>query len=190
MLLKLIVEPAVEPVLIGELKDVARPATSDDDNQLGRLIRAARSDRESFLNRALITQTWELTLPDFCGSIIELPKPPLQSVTSIKYYDGSNVQQTLAASYYNVVTAGEPGYIELVYGQSWPSVYSRSDAVAIRFVCGYGTSGASVPQEFVEAIKILATHLYDHPEEVVIGNIVTKNYTADMLCWPKRFLRF
>jgi len=84
------VEPSEEPVSIEEAKAHLRVDIEDDDNLILNLITAARKKAETILKRSLITQTliyYPDDWPD--GDYIELPLPPLQSVSSVTYTDYS-----------------------------------------------------------------------------------------------------
>jgi len=135
----------------------------DEDSQITRYITIARRFCERLLNRAFITQTWDLYARDFpAEDEMVLPLPPLQSVTSVKYKDSAGVLQTWAASNYIVDTVREPGRISLKSLVSWPTVYDEIQAVQVRFVCGYGNTAASVPNEVVQGILVKIAGLYEH----------------------------
>jgi uncharacterized phiE125 gp8 family phage protein len=85
---------------------------------------------------------------------IELPMPPLQSVTSVKYIDDTGSEATLAPSDYVVETWHLKGRIRPAYGLVWPTARDEDSAVRIRFVAGYG-SAADVPQPIKHAILLL-----------------------------------
>lgn len=94
---------------------------------------------------------------------IRLPKPPLQSITSITYIDGTGTQQTLSPTLYLVDTNTEPGRITPSYGNIWPIIRQQIASVQVTYVCGYGTA-AQVPDTFKEAIKLLVNHWYVNRE--------------------------
>jgi uncharacterized phiE125 gp8 family phage protein len=163
-------EPAAEPVLAADAKTHLRVTTSDDDTYIGTLITVARRRAEIETARAFISQTLKQTLDAFPSTdVIELQRPPLSSVTSVKYYDDNGVLQTLSASAYTVDTSSTPGRIVLKEDQSWPSTDDIPNAVEITYVAGYGAAGANVPAEIVHAIKILVAHWYAAREPVVTG---------------------
>lgn len=60
---------------------IKRVPVSLEDTLLSGFITAARQYSEGFQNRAFITQTWELALDDWPGTI-QVPLPPLQLVDS------------------------------------------------------------------------------------------------------------
>lgn len=171
---KLITAPASEPLTLAEAKLHLRVDVADDDTLITALIVAARQYCESVLWRALMPQTWEFYLDEWpCDDEIELPKPPLQSVTSVKYTNSVGATTTMSAGDYTVDTASEPGRVVLNYGTWWPTVtLATANPIAIRYVCGYADA-VHVPETIKAAMKLLIGHLYENREAVVAGLIVT-----------------
>src|ERR1039457_2262271 len=66
-----------------------------------------------------------------------MPFPPLQTIDSIKYIDGTGVQQTLDPSQYLVDAVSEPARVTPAYGLTWPVTQVRINAVEVTFTCGY-----------------------------------------------------
>src|SRR5512139_2020471 len=100
---KLITAPTSEPVTLAEAKAQCRVDISTDDVLIGNLITAAREYCELHDWRVYMPQTWELYLDDWPKTQnIEIPKPPLQSVTSFKYIDEDGVETTLDSGQYFV----------------------------------------------------------------------------------------
>lgn len=157
--------PTVEPLELSEVKvqcGVA-PGVAYHDLALQSWITAARQKVEEDTGRALVNQTWELSLDCWPLGLcpIYLPKPPLSSVTSVKYFDTSNVEQTLATTVYKSVTSRQPGEIHLKQQQSWPSLYGEAAVITIRFVAGYGAAATSVPDGLKAAMKLLVHKWFD-----------------------------
>lgn len=130
-----------------------------EDPELLLFITSARQAAELLTRRAFITQTWELRLDDFpCADNsseraldIELPRPPLVSVTSITYLDTAGVRQTVDAATYDVDTSSEPGRIRPVWGAYWPVARCAMGSVVVRYVAGYGAASA-VPRRIKDWI--------------------------------------
>lgn len=168
MALTLITAPTTEPVSLTEIKSHCRVDTAlgyVDDTLLTSLGLSARLQAEHLTGRQMVTAVYELILPKFCGEI-EIPRPPLQSVTSIKYYDGGNTQRTLSSSTYAVDISNEPGSVYPVFGYSWPVTYPRHDAVTIRFTCGYplATTTPTTPESIRRWILIQVATQYEYRE--------------------------
>lgn len=171
----LVTAPSTEPVTLQEAKDHLRISGSSEDTLITNLIYAARVQVENYLNRALITQTWDVFYDEWKNEML-LPYPPVQSVTSVKYYDLNCVQQTLSASNYWAVTQADPGSIVRKYETSWPELqYGRPSAIVVRIVAGYGDADV-IPEPIKHAIKILLTDLYENRGSVVVGTNVTRNW--------------
>jgi uncharacterized phiE125 gp8 family phage protein len=158
---------------------VQAPSTNTTiDPEIQRVIAAVRDRAELATQRALPLQTWDLVLDDFpsCGWI-EIPKPPLVSITHVKYRDGSGVLQTWAASNYIVEAPAGPrprrGRVSLAYGISWPSTYGQAGDVTVRFVCGWSTP-ADVPPLLRAAMLMDLTTLYEHRDSIITGTIVAE----------------
>ncbi|RMF11098.1 MAG: hypothetical protein D6773_00370 [Alphaproteobacteria bacterium] len=167
------VAPAVTPVSLAEAKAHLNVDFADDDALITALIDAATEYFDGWsgtLGRALITQTWQQAMSAFPASVrLWLPLAPVQSITSVQYYDAADVLQTFAASNYRLQADGAGPYIELVSGASWPNVGVRDDAVIVTFVAGYGNTGADVPEPIRQAILLLIGHLYENREAVTVG---------------------
>lgn len=185
MPITIITPPASEPVTTAELKDFARVDGADEDTLIAALGTAAREFVETATGRALMTQTLELTERCFPSTIIALARPPLQSVTSIKYRDADGVVQTLDSGAYIVDTAG--GTVEPV--TSWPGTGVYPDAVQIRYVAGYA-SASDVPEGLKLITKSLATFWHGQREPVATGEGLTRRvpmHVRSMLHQNKRW---
>lgn len=174
MTLKLITAPATEPVTASEAKSHLRVDTTADDTLIGTLITAARQHVENHLRRALITQTWELVMDAFpAGDVIRLPRPPLVSVTSIKYTDEDGNESTFSSAAYVVDTDSTKGRVVLKSGETWPSdTLAAANGVRVRYVAGYGEASA-VPRPIRQAILLLIGTLYENRESVLVAQGVT-----------------
>lgn len=188
MALVLVQAPSVEPITLTEAKLHLRVDVADDDAFILSLITAARQWCEGFQCRAYITQTWQLWLDNWPeGGEIRIPKPPLQSVSSIKYYGADGAEYVMPSADYLVDTKSEPGRVVLGYGKSWPSITLRPvGAIVIEFVAGYGTA-SSVPEKVKQAIKLLVGHWYAYRETVLTGSISKElEFTVSALLWQER----
>ena len=114
MNLKLVTGPITEPIGLTEAKAQLRVDHTTEDIYIESLIKAARDLVEDESLHALLTQTWDLYLDDWpADDFYEIPKPPLQSITNIKYTDEDGNESTLATTVYAVDTNRTPGGIYL-----------------------------------------------------------------------------
>lgn len=183
--LTLVTGPASEPVTVAETMAWTRVDDDSEQTLFAQLILAARQAAEEYLRRALITQSWKLTLDlsesEFGGrycdgvydlpvsalygglpSVVELPKGPIQSVTSVATYDADNSSTAFASSNYYVDTAG--ARLILKSGANWPSNLRPIAACEITYVAGYGT-GASVPQPIKSGMMMHVAAFYEQRGE-------------------------
>lgn len=157
----LVVEPTVEPLTIQEAKDHLRfPSSSDEDGLVDGWIRSARQRAEIETGRQLITATWDVRFTRFPEYEIELPYPPLQSVTSVTYRGADGSLHVLASTEYQIDAPGGPtapaGRIRPAYGVSWPTTQPGAfDAVTIRLVAGYGNLPEAIPGPIRTAMLIM-----------------------------------
>lgn len=160
MWLELVTAPAATLISVDEAKAHLHISHTDEDTYLAALVAAvdnALDGPNGYLRRAVVEQDWRLKLPEFRSSRIYLPLPPLIDLTSVRYYDLDNVEQTLPSSVYTLVTpAGAAAFLELNATQLWPSTYQRRDAITIEFTAGY----EAVPPAIKHAALIMLGELY------------------------------
>lgn len=175
-------DPAVEPITSTEAKLHLRVDHTTDDTLIAILIQAARETVEQHTNRSMITQSRTIKLDYFPqNNTIHLPNGPVSSVTSVKYYDGDAVQQTLSSTLYWVDT--NSNIPRIVIKDSWPATYDMPNAVEIIYVCGYGAAGSNVPRPLKQAMFLILGHLYENREQV--GDIKHElPFGADILMSP------
>jgi len=168
--------PVFEPITLLDLKAHTIVSHDEDDDYLFSLIESAREQVETDTGRALVEQTWVLQGDCFPDEII-VPKPPLVSVTHIKYFDTDGAPQTLVENTdFQVITTNYNARIKPMPGTSWPSVQANDyNAVELEFVCGYLTDDQSggfagyLPHRARSAMLIWAAHLYENREHMLIG---------------------
>lgn len=155
---------------------VSDTAAHPEDDLVKSLIRAARETVENVTGRALMTQTLELALDGF-SSEIKLPRPPLASVTSVKYTDVNGDEQTLDPNAYALNDYVEPARLTLT---AWPSVANSANSVRIRYQAGYITA-AAVPDAIKNWMLLRIGTLYASREDVIVGAISSALPYADRL---------
>lgn len=150
------------PVTVDEARQhIGHPP--EDDAYVGRLLRSATEFCEALVSGGrtyFASVTYDLRLAGWWAGVLQLPRPPLLSVTSVKYVDLNGTEQTYAASNYLVRTPlRTPGYVE------WVSQFFiirpvlnpyRVYPVTVRFVAG----SAAVPERVRQAVLMVAAHHY------------------------------
>jgi uncharacterized phiE125 gp8 family phage protein len=159
---------------LSEFKAFVVDAPDSEDSEIQQAINSAVEDLEEDTGRAYGQRTYDLVLDSF-PSVICLPKPPLVSVTSVKYIDSADVEQTLTVDTdYTVhgvnVTGlnnrGEYGGYIKPSDNGWPSdVKDGSEVVTIRFVAGYASPN-KVPSLAKQAARLRTGRYYSFKGDV------------------------
>jgi len=184
MTASIVTRPAVPLMTLADAKEHLRITGTDEDGYVGGLV----SDVEGYLDaehgvlgRAFITQTWDEAIDGFPESRIDLPFAPVQSITSITYYDTANAAQTLAASNYSLVSANDQAFIQKASAGTWPETYDRPDAVTVRYVCGYGDAPTDLPQQVLRLVRLLVAHWDGHRSAASDRSAVEVPMAAQMI---------
>lgn len=147
---------------------VTKTGDVEEDALFSDLITAAREYCEEITRRALATQTIEAYLQRFpyCDRF-ELPRPPLQSVTSVKYTNSSGSETTMTVGTdYLVDTDSLVGGIVLPYAEVWPTATLYPvNPIKVRYVAGYTT----LPRLIKQAMLLHIGYFYNNRDAVVLG---------------------
>lgn len=157
---------------------------TDDDALLAGYIATARTWAESYLSRALITQTllWtvlpeELVPHRFAHMLwddLYLPRAPVQAIGTITVTDARGNETAISAATLPVVPPNPLlGYVvnlplarlrigpETVLADGRILRHASLDNVQVSFVAGYGDE-TTVPAPIVEAVLLTVAFLYEH----------------------------
>lgn len=153
------VQPTLEPLTLDEAKRQVYVATSDNshDQHLIGLITAAREQWEHDTDTAVMTQTVRMQFDGFCSEKIPLLRRPIQSITSITYYDVGNISRTIASGYSLNVNDRS---VTLDFTADWPATYDRWDAVTVDYIAGY-TTRTAIPMIAKQAILLLIGYYFE-----------------------------
>lgn len=192
MNLIVVTEPPALPVTLAQLygslrlDPVGSPPEHPADPELTRYLATATATVEAITRRALVEQRLRLLMPNFpwvapawarahgwsqayfTGKhAIELRRPPIISVASVRYYDENNVLQTVDTDDWFVTDEIVPK-VQFVSGFTEPVVYDREDAVRVDYTAGYTPSGsppddyaANIPEAIKDAVILGVQMLYD-----------------------------
>lgn len=133
---------------------------SDDtthDTVLAGIIETATEQWESDTDSVLMSRTLRVYLECFDDDEIYLPSRPVQSVTSVKYYNDSDVLTTLSSSVYDLDKGSRA--VRLKWDSVWPSTATRWDAAQVNYVAGYTTAN-DVPAIAKRAILLLVGYYF------------------------------
>ena len=167
--LTVVTAPSEEPITLDEAKDHLRVVESAEDDLIEGFIAAARELAEEQAWRTFVTTVYDGFLEGWPkDGAIELARPPIQSVASVKYTDSDGVEQTFSAASWQLVAAGGFGRVMLRYGESWPTATLQTGLpIVVRYTAGYGAA-AALPERVKSLLKLLVGALYEHREAVVM----------------------
>jgi hypothetical protein len=139
-----------------------------DDDQLDKLTRKVKAaidycERQIPGHRPFVKKQYRMILEEFPADELEIPMPPLlgSSTITITYYDTNNASQTLSSTTWDAVVPTEaPATLKPKLDETWPSTYSRPDAVTVQFTAGWA-SADKVPALLKEAVSMKTEHLLD-----------------------------
>jgi uncharacterized phiE125 gp8 family phage protein len=181
--LKRTTPPAADPVTLAEAKQHLREDLADpaNDAYISAIISAAHAACSDITQRTLMTSGWTLTLDGFPDAI-ELTRPPLIGVASVRFIDPDGVQRTLDPADYLVDNANsEVGYIVPGVNKAWPPTQERINAVEVQYTAGYGETGASVPAPMRHWILLAVGDMYAMRERSADRPAVTQGFADQML---------
>ena len=185
MSLALVTPPAAEPVTLAEAKAHLKVDTTADDTLITSLVTAARARAEWHTGRAFVTQSWTLWLDAWPESgLIEIPLPPLQSVTQVKTYALDDTPSVLGPSVYHVDGASAPARLAGKIDFAPPANLRAVNAVEITFTAGY-VAASAVPWPIKQAILQIVADLYANRGDE--ADIVSS--AAEALLAPYRIFR-
>lgn len=190
-----------------DMKTFLRVDTDADDAVIAAYVSTATEAVKQYLRLAVLTETFVFKADGFSvlgaddrmlslgpgvhtasvpyilggGETLDVPFPPLQSVTSIVTYDRGNNASTYSNTKYQVDL--QSGRIYLNEGEVWPSDLRAQDAVQVTYVAGYGSG--SIPDPILQAIRSYVEQLYDGCEGMTaeIKRMLSPYRRADELAW-------
>lgn len=180
----LITEPVNPPMTVAYAKLHIKALTSAEDTLIAMWILAAAQYFEEQTGRQAITAVREAWMDEFPLDLnfgypygpyglskhrrIEIPRPPLQDVISVKYINGDGNLVSYSdggspdAPFYAVKAPQGPyatrGWIEPISGNLWPIARPEGGAVRIQYRCGYGDDEEDMPPLLTGILCYLVAH--------------------------------
>ncbi len=202
------VAPTVPPLSLDEAKAACRVDIAAWDVEIASYVDAARDWFEETGDRSLLSQTLEIRWDQFPGQgddsrcewngpevnryAIFVPRPPLQSVTSLKYVAGDGSVTTLTEGTDFVVdkqSKNARARIVPAFGTSWPCARMEPGAVRLVGVFGFGSTAATVPERIRQLMRLLTAHGFAERNPVITGTIVSDlPHAIQTLFWSARSL--
>jgi hypothetical protein len=183
------VPPASEPVTLDQARRHCRIDLTADDDLIAIYMTTARTMAERYLSRCLLTQTLLYTVlpepvlrPDrhFFENPLELPRAPVQSVSSVVVTDDRGNVTTIPPTVVPFMPPPRTGYIPLL-GVTPPQVRvgletemtdgrmlrnAQIGSLAVNFIAGYGNDPTTVPSNILQAVLMTTAWLYEQRGDV------------------------
>jgi uncharacterized phiE125 gp8 family phage protein len=168
-----ITPPADTPVSVSECKSHLRISHNEDDTLIGTYLQAAVDRMDGYsglLGRCMVTQTWRQDYECWpSGPKLRLPFADVSAITSLKYSDPDDVEQTVNSSLYALHQDAEGSFLWLKSDFTGPSFNDdRPDPIRLTFAAGYGVA-AAVPYALKAAILLMVGDFYEHRENTLVG---------------------
>jgi len=153
----------VYPVSVDDVKNYGRIDTDAEDTLIEQFITAATDISSKWLWRSLLRQTITMRMDFWPGTVIQLPLPPLISVTGVYTTDEDDTDTEYSSDYYYLQTAKEPGELVIKKNVTAPTNYDRDyGGFKIIYVGGYGTAATDVPQGIRDGINLFVALLWEN----------------------------
>lgn len=146
-----LVQPALEPVSLVEVKLFLRIEHDAEDALLATLIRAAREAAEAILNTSFIHQQWEWVMAALPCAELTFPMAPVVSVSEVASRDDAGNWNVVAASAYTLV-----GSRVLLRHN-----IATNAALRVRYQAGISASAFDIPAVIKHALLEHVTRLYE-----------------------------
>lgn len=142
--------PAVTSIDAALVKASKRILNSSEDTLIDFWIEAADDYIERSTNRALLPQTLVLTL-DRVLPVVDIPRPPLASITHVKYTLDGEAEVTLDPADYKITAPNMLSRITIA------DLSEAKGSMEIEYIAGYADADA-VPSSLRQASLLLAGH--------------------------------
>lgn len=163
-----------------------------DGDELDALVQAwilgVTDHAEHLMGRAILHQSWRLTLDDFADAIA-LPRPPLLVVQAVRVRDTDGSWRVLPPERYTVDTGRDPARLYWVRHPALPWSVPRPgpSVLQIDCLCGHGADASATPPSIRLYLLAKLAEQFDaasRPER----NSVTPSYIDRLLdpyCLPE-----
>lgn len=177
-------QPASEPITAAEVEQSLALTSGWDAETIAIYIAAARIQVEKDTNRSIITQTLTMKLDKWPEKdTIHLPFGSVASVSSVKYFDTNDTQQTLVLNTgYKEYLSGDVARIDPIDG--WPSLSADLlEPVEVIYVAGTATATLDLKSACIAKVDMLYSkgelHTSMYYEELVKKNKIIFDYSIN-----------
>lgn len=162
------VTPPEALVTLPEAKDHLRELNDAEDALISSYIAAASAwidGYQGWVGQCFAPQVLELRSNVFSG-ICRLPIGPVLAIESLKYIDGTGVEQTVDPALYSHF--GDR--LDLVPGARWPQLRGDAGGVRLQFKAGYDR----IPTPVKQAVLLLVGQWFKNRMAINVGSAVNE----------------
>ena len=183
---KLKTAAATEPVVISEVKSNLRITSAALDTLITQCLNEAILEAQEYCGRQFISATYYGYLDGFpSDGIITINKSPVSAITAIKYYKvGESEMTTIESSNYQLDNIDLD--CRIVMNETLYADPDKINNVEIEFVTGYANA-AAVPVIIKDAIILLASERYLHPDNLMQGKGASRAQSLLRNYKPQRY---
>jgi uncharacterized phiE125 gp8 family phage protein len=165
------VAPSEAAVSLADMKEFLYISDSDSDALITAHIATADKWLEDVAGLALLTQTRRASYECLGDDrILILPRPPLQSVTTLEYLDVNAAWQTLSGSLYDLQLDRQPARLQIRSG-SVPSVHSTiAMKWRVTYVAGFADTAAELKTAEPTLVQLVQCLVKDIDEGCGLDN--------------------
>lgn len=152
------------------------PSTAEEI-ELTQMISSATLFAEHYTGRFIINRTATQLFNSFPLKTISRDQQHIKlrggqanSVTSVKYYDSTYTEQTLATSKYRVINKLGATYIYPAMGQDWETNLAVNETDIITVTYNIGDVPSAIPSPIRSAVLLIAASLFENRENEIIAS--------------------
>lgn len=168
-------QPIEEPIDVSEIKDYFKIEHALEDELLSGLIKAARSQVESYLNKTLLLRNIVVVFSQESKYLV--PIIPIQEVVNIQYYSNNELEDLDESLYRLRKLTGE-----LLIDKMPADIDADSD-LYVQLVTGVETS-EQIDSDIIQAIKLIVIDNYEQRS----NGVKTLTTAAEKILNPHRNL--
>ena len=155
-------------ITLAEIKEHLRLESNytAEDDLITSYIKAATSHAEKYFNRFFLDTTIAAYYDEFPSDEFNLYKGQVSELTSITYKDTDSATQTWDASKYDSDLHSIPARVKPTITEAFPDSDGSINNITLTYKVGWD-SGANVPEDIKNAIKLIIARLYLVREDTV-----------------------
>lgn len=155
---------------------------TSEDTIMQIYLTSAIKQAEAYTRRVIDPATWQTYLDSFYDFTFDVA--PINAISSVKYYNASNVLTTLATTEYTLINNGADAYAELQFESGLPELFDRHEPVIVEFTAGYAT----YPSDLIGTILQYAADLFETRTNDVAGSMDHVTFGFHQRLFPYKML--